>query len=364
MKTRQIGRTGIKVSPLALGTMGWGSQLDTRPAHAQIDLALDHGINLIDTSEIYPIDPIRPETRGRTERIIGLWLEKGTRNRSDVILSTKQAGPGLRHVRGGAPMNGDSVRQAVEGSLRRLRTDYIDLFQFHWPGRRSARIGERRSTPRQTAEEVTDNMADCLHALEAEQRRGTIRAFGVCNETAWGVARWRDLAQGRDIHGPVSIQNEYSLLCRGFETDLAELCLYDRISLIASAPLASGLLTGKYQDRVIPNGSRMERMPDLNGRAGARAFGTAISKWPANTDWIRCTWHSAGSWPGPLSPPPCSAPVPRTRSATSSKRPTRCCPKTCWPISNRFTATARVPSDPIPGRPPRARLPVYNRSRA
>lgn len=273
MKTRQIGRTGIKVSPLALGTMGWGSQLDTRPAHAQIDLALDHGINLIDTSEIYPIDPIRPETRGRTERIIGLWLEKGTRNRSDVILSTKQAGPGLRHVRGGAPMNGDSVRQAVEGSLRRLRTDYIDLFQFHWPGRRSARIGERRSTPRQTAEEVTDNMADCLHALEAEQRRGTIRAFGVCNETAWGVARWRDLAQGRDIHGPVSIQNEYSLLCRGFETDLAELCLYDRISLIASAPLASGLLTGKYQDRVIPNGSRMERMPDLNGRAGARAFG-------------------------------------------------------------------------------------------
>jgi aryl-alcohol dehydrogenase-like predicted oxidoreductase len=273
MKTRQIGRTGIKVSPLALGTMGWGSQLDTRPAHAQIDLALDHGINLIDTSEIYPIDPIRPETRGRTERIIGLWLDKGTRNRSDVILSTKQAGPGLRHVRGGAPMNGDSVRQAVEGSLRRLRTDYIDLFQFHWPGRRSARIGERRSTPRQTAEEVTDNMADCLHALEAEQRRGTIRAFGVCNETAWGVARWRDLAQGRDIHGPVSIQNEYSLLCRGFETDLAELCLYDRISLIASAPLASGLLTGKYQDRVIPNGSRMERMPDLNGRAGARAFG-------------------------------------------------------------------------------------------
>ncbi|GGE29721.1 NADP-dependent oxidoreductase [Primorskyibacter flagellatus] len=275
MKTRQLGRTGIKVSPLALGTMGWGSQLDTRPAHAQIDLALDHGVNLIDTSEIYPMDPIRPETLGRTERIIGLWLEKSVRNRADIILSTKQAGQGLRHVRGGAPIKGDTVRQAVEGSLRRLKTDYIDLFQFHWPNRRSSRFGGRRAAPRQTAEAVLDNMADCLNALEAEQRRGTIRAFGLCNETAWGTARWRDLARSRDIRGPVSVQNEYSLLCRGFETDLAELCLYDRISLIASAPLASGLLTGKYQDRVIPNGSRMERMPDLNGRAGDRAF-TAV----------------------------------------------------------------------------------------
>ncbi|WP_375173403.1 aldo/keto reductase [Pseudooceanicola sp.] len=274
MKTTRLGHTELQVTTFCLGTMTWGSQTGTRRAHAQLDAARDRGINFLDTAEIYPLDPVRPETIGRTERIIGLWLDGAAARRADMIIATKHAGQGMRMIRGGAPISAATIPEAVEGSLRRMKTDYIDLYQLHWPNRGSYHF--RRNWDRQAAtldpHRVTDNMIDCLDALEKERRRGTIRAFGLCNETAWGLARWGTLATARQAPFPATIQNDYSLLHRMFDTDLAEVSLHDGIGLLASAPLAAGLLTGKYQGGAVPKGSRMERIPDLNNRATPRSF--------------------------------------------------------------------------------------------
>jgi aryl-alcohol dehydrogenase-like predicted oxidoreductase len=274
MKKNRLGRTELLVSNYCLGTMTWGSQTGTRRAHAQIDAARDHGINFIDTSEIYPMDPVRPETIGRTERIIGLWLDGAPGRRSDVILATKHAGQGMRMVRGGAPISAATIPEAVEGSLRRLKTDYIDLYQFHWPNRGSYHF--RRNWDQEAAtrdpRRIADNMIDCLDALEAERKRGTIRAFGLCNETAWGLTRWIALAEGRAAPRPATIQNDYSLLQRQFDTDLAEVSLHEEAGLLASAPLSAGLLTGKYQGGAVPQGSRRARIPDLNNRVTPGSF--------------------------------------------------------------------------------------------
>lgn len=274
MKRNRLGRTDIMVSNYCLGTMTWGSQTGARRAHAQIDAALDHGINVLDTAELYPMDPVRSETVGRTERIIGLWIDQAPARRADLVIATKQAGPGVRMVRGGAPITPDTIRQAVEGSLRRLKTDYIDLFQFHWPNRGSYHF--RKSWEQQVSKfdprRVQDNMARCLEALEDERRRGTIRAFGLSNETAWGAAKWVSLSDTLSAPRPVTVQSEYSLLHRVFDTDMAEFCLYEDVGMLANAPLAAGLLTGKYQGRAVPKQSRMERTPDLNARATPRSF--------------------------------------------------------------------------------------------
>lgn len=274
MQKNRLGRTEIMVSNYCLGTMTWGSQIGTRRAHAQIDAALDHGINFIDTAELYPMDPVRSETIGRTERIIGLWLDGARGKRSDLIIGTKQVGPGMRMIRSGAPISARTIPEAVEGSLRRMKTDYIDLFQFHWPNRGSPWHQTNRTGRRAThdSRHITDNMAQCLDALEAERRRGTIRTFGLSNETAWGMAKWLSLSGDRNAPRPVTVQNEFSLLHRRFETDLAELALYEDVGLLATAPLAAGLLTGKYQGKAIPKDSRMERMPTLNNRATPRSF--------------------------------------------------------------------------------------------
>lgn len=274
MQHNRLGRTGIKVSKYCLGTMTWGSQTGARKAHAQLDAALDRGINFIDTAELYPMEPVRSETLGRTERIIGLWNERASARRGDLIIATKQAGQGMRMIRGGAPIGPDTIREAIEGSLRRLKTEYIDLYQLHWPNRGSYHF--RKSWDQQAGQidpaRVADNMAQCLDTLEAERKRGTIRAFGLCNETAWGMARWLALADTRSAARPVAIQAEYSLLNRSFDTDLAELSLYEDVGLLASAPLAAGLLTGKYQGQMVPKGSRMERVPGLNNRATPASF--------------------------------------------------------------------------------------------
>ncbi|WP_136635080.1 aldo/keto reductase [Pseudooceanicola onchidii] len=274
MQKNRLGRTEIKVSKFCLGTMTWGTQTGARKAHAQIDMALDHGVNFIDTAELYPMDPVKSETIGRTERIIGLWLEGAPNRRSDIVIATKQVGQGMRMIRDGAPINAATIRLAVEGSLRRLKTDYIDLFQFHWPNRGSYHFRPSAwHTARPPApQKIKANMVECLHALEAERRRGTIRAFGVSNETAWGVGKWLSLAESHDAPRPVSVQNEYSLLQRSYETDLAELSVNEDIGLLANSPLAAGLLTGKYQGNAVPKGSRMERTPSLNSRATARSF--------------------------------------------------------------------------------------------
>lgn len=273
MKMNQLGRTGIEVSEFCLGSMTWGTQNSVEEAHDQIDRALDAGINFIDTAEMYPVNPISEETVGRTERIIGLWFERDER-REDVILATKHSGEGLAIVREGAPISSETIRQAVEGSLRRLKTDYIDLYQFHWPNRGSYMFRKNWTfdPSSQLMLDTKQHMEDALGALQSEVKRGTIRAFGLSNESAWGTTKW--LEASNRVGGPrvASVQNEYSMLCRLYDTDMAEVSLHEDVPLLAFSPLAAGLLTGKYQAGSIPPGSRMSLSENLGGRKTQRAF--------------------------------------------------------------------------------------------
>ncbi|MGR3492536.1 MAG: aldo/keto reductase [Shimia sp.] len=268
MKRIPLGRSGIDVSILCLGSMTWGSQNSEAEAHAQIDRALDRGCDFLDTAEMYPTTPLKPETVGRTEELIGTWNAKG--RRKDIILATKHSGEGFAHGKaGGAPISPDTIRATLEGNLKRLQTDYIDLYQFHWPNRGSYMFRQNWTyDPRKqpSRAEVLQDMADCMGALGREVERGTIRTFGMSNESAWGMAQLIALAEGGTGPRPVALQNEYSLLCRLYDTDLAELAHHEDILLLAFSPLATGLLTGKYQGGKVPEGSRMSIGPQLGGR--------------------------------------------------------------------------------------------------
>ena len=263
----------MEVSEYCLGSMTWGTQNTAEEAHDQIDRALDAGINFIDTAEMYPVNPVSEETTGRTERIIGLWFERDER-REDVILATKHSGEGLMHVRDGAPISSKTIAEAVEGSLRRLKTDYIDLYQFHWPNRGSYMFRKNWSydPSGQLMLNTQKHMEDALEALQKEVKRGTIRAFGLSNESAWGTTKWLETAER--VGGPraASVQNEYSMLCRLYDTDMAEMSIQEDVPLLAFSPLAAGLLTGKYQGGQVPPGSRMSLSSDLGGRKTQRAF--------------------------------------------------------------------------------------------
>ncbi|KNG94248.1 aldo/keto reductase [Pseudaestuariivita atlantica] len=271
-----LGRTGITVPPLCLGTMTFGTQTSERDAHAQIDMSIDHGVDFLDTAEMYPVNPIGAKTQGDSERVIGTWIAK-TGRRNDVLIATKHSGNGMGHIRNGADITADSIPQAIDGSLDRLQTDVIDLYQLHWPNRGSYMFRQNWTyDPEGDAATIRQDMADILGALQAEVARGRIRAFGLSNESAWGTAQWLRLAE--DGVGPrvASIQNEYSLLCRLYDTDLAELSMYEDVGLFCFSPLAAGLLTGKYQSGAVPEGSRMELVANLGGRKTDRAF-TAVA---------------------------------------------------------------------------------------
>ena len=273
MERRKLGRTGIEVSALCLGSMTWGTQNTAEEGHEQIDRALAAGIDFVDTAEMYPVNPISAETIGRTERIIGLWFERGGA-RQDMVLATKHSGEGMGYVRDGAPITAESIPETIEGSLRRLQTDYIDLYQFHWPNRGSYMFRKNWTYDPTGPDpvEVRQNMEDCLGALQVEVDRGTIRAFGLSNESAWGTAQW--LAAAERTGGPrvASMQNEYSLLCRLYDTDMAELSVHEDVGLLAFSPLAAGFLTGKYQDGAVPEASRMSLNSDMGGRKTDRVF--------------------------------------------------------------------------------------------
>lgn len=267
MKTTDLGRSGIRASQYCLGTMTWGSQNTEAEAHAQIDLALEHGVTILDTAEMYPTTPLSAETAGETERIIGAWIAKSGR-RDDIVLATKIVGAGNRTVgRDGAPIGPETLRIAIEGSLRRLRTDHVDLYQLHWPNRGSYHFrqswtfdatGQPRGEP--------ERMRAILETLGDLVREGKIRAIGLSNETAWGTAKFLDLAEAHGLPRVATIQNEYSLLYRPFDLDLAELCHHEDVRLLAYSPLAAGLLTGKYQGGHVPAGSRAALNPTLFGR--------------------------------------------------------------------------------------------------
>lgn len=276
MKMNRLGRTNIDVSEFCLGSMTWGTQNTVEEAHDQIDRALDAGINFIDTAEMYPVNPVDAKTIGRTERIIGLWFEHDMR-RDDVILATKHSGEGLAAVRDGAPISSQTISEAIEGSLRRLKTDYVDLYQFHWPNRGSYMFRKNWSydPSSQLMLDTKEHMEEALDALQKEVKRGTIRSFGLSNESAWGTTKWLETAER--VGGPrvASVQNEYSMLCRLYDTDMAEMSMQEDVSLLAFSPLAAGMLTGKYQNGIVPKKSRMSLNADLGGRKTDRAF-TAV----------------------------------------------------------------------------------------
>ncbi len=272
MQQRTIGASDLKVSALCLGTMTFGNQTPEAEAHRQIELAAEHGINFMDTAEMYPVNPVRAETVGVTERIIGAWLRKSGR-RSDWVIATKIAGAGSQS-RGGEPITAASIRRALEASLTRLGTEYVDLYQLHWPNRGSYMFRQnwRFDPSKQDRAAVLANMAECLAALGALQAEGKIRHWGLSNESAWGMAQWIRLAEAGVGPRPVSVQNEYSLLCRLYDTDLAELGHNEKVTLLAFSPLAAGLLSGKYRGDVTPEGSRRVNQPDLNGRINPRSM--------------------------------------------------------------------------------------------
>lgn len=273
MKMNPLGRTGLMVSELCLGTMTYGTQTPEADAHAQMDCALDHGVNFIDTAEMYPTNPLSKETAGNTERIIGNWLEKNGR-RDEVILATKHAGEGYMGIRDGAPITKATIAETVEGNLRRLKTDYIDLYQFHWPNRGSYMFRKNWTydPSGQNKTETLANMEECLEELQKLVDQGKIRHFGLSNDSAWGTSQWLRISEDKGLPRVASLQNEYSLMCRLFDTDLAELSANENVGLLAYSPLGAGYLTGKYQGGAIPEGSRMIFQPQMGGRHTERVL--------------------------------------------------------------------------------------------
>lgn len=273
MKMNPLGRTDIMVTDLCLGTMTYGTQTAEADAHAQLDMALAGGINFLDTAEMYPVNPIRAETIGLTEQIIGNWNAKSGR-RGDYVIATKHSGEGLKAVRNGAAISSKTISATIEASLKRLQTDYIDLYQFHWPNRGSYMFRKNWSfdpaKSNQTKADVLGDIEDCLGALQREVERGTIRAFGLSNDSAWGTSQWLRLSEAGMGPRVSTLQNEYSLMCRLFDTDLAELSHYEDVGLITYSPLATGMLTGKYLDGAVPEGSRKSISGNLGGRVTDR----------------------------------------------------------------------------------------------
>jgi len=260
MEYRQLGRTDLNVSVIGLGTMTFGEQNTEAEGHEQIDYALDHGVNLLDTAEMYAVPP-RADTYGSTERILGTWFKK-TGKRTKVVLATKVAGPGralnIDYVRGGRnQLDRENIVAAVDASLKRLQTDYIDLYQLHWPDRTTNFFG--RLEYRHDEHESSVPIEETLETLDGLVRVGKVRHIGVSNETPWGVSRYLHLSEMRQWPRIASIQNPYNLLNRSFEIGLAEMSLREHIGLLAYSPLAFGVLTGKFLDGARPAESRIVR---------------------------------------------------------------------------------------------------------
>lgn len=245
MQYSELGSTGLQVSKICLGTMTFGEQNTESEGHEQLDYALSQDVNFIDTAEMYSV-PGRAETQGSTERIIGTWL-KARQCRADIVLASKITGPsaGLKHIRNPLRFTPEQIRTALEGSLQRLQTDYIDLYQLHWPERKTNYFG-KRGYVHDPSDEWADNFQEVLHTMSELVKAGKIRHFGLSNETPWGLMRCLHLSEQHDLPRCVSIQNPYSLLNRTFEQGLAEIAIREQAGLLAYSPMAFGLLSGKY----------------------------------------------------------------------------------------------------------------------
>jgi aryl-alcohol dehydrogenase-like predicted oxidoreductase len=277
MRYNRLGDSDLTVSEICLGTMTFGEQNTEAEAHAQLDLALGQGVNFIDVAEMYPVPP-RAETQGLSERFVGSWLSRGARDR--VILATKITGPGrgFGWIRGGElSIDQAAVSAAVDASLQRLRTDYIDLYQIHWPDRYVPSFGRIHYDP--TGERGTVSILEQLEALDRVVRAGKVRYIGLSNETPWGVMQFLQLAQRHGLPRVASIQNAYSLLNRTYEAGLSEITRHERVSLLAYSPLAFGHLTGKYLGGAQPPGARLTRFPPFGQRYQKPMVESAVSEY-------------------------------------------------------------------------------------
>lgn len=254
MEMRQLGNTDIKVSSICLGTMTWGVQNNQDEAHAQLDYAFERGINFIDTAEMYPVPPSK-ETYAQTEEIIGRWQTLHGK-RDQIVLATKVSGPGFDYIRDGElKLNRRHMKEAIEGSLKRLQTDYIDLYQLHWPERSTNYFGQRGYV-HQKEQDFTPFL-ERLETMQELVKEGKVKHFGLSNETPWGVMQYLTLAREHNLPRVVSIQNPYNLLNRTFEVGLSEMAIREKVGLLAYSPLAFGALSGKYLNGQKPEKARL-----------------------------------------------------------------------------------------------------------
>ncbi len=259
MQYSTLGSSGVPVSRICLGSMTWGLQNNQQDADQQIEYALGLGVNFIDTAEMYAIPP-SPDTYGKTEAIIGDWLSRNQNKRSDIVLATKIAGPGLPWVRDGGPITGEAIVAAVDASLKRLQTDYIDLYQLHWPNRTTPHFGKHQpgkiNFSELDREFETNSMLEILQALHDCVRAGKIKHCGLSDDTTWGINQYLKLSEKHGLPRMVSIQNEFNLLHTKDWPYLIENCIHEDVAYLPWSPLGGGVLSGKYLGGARPEGSR------------------------------------------------------------------------------------------------------------
>ena len=256
MKYKKLGDTDLKVSLICLGTMTWGEQNTQEEGFKQMDFALEKGVNFFDTAELYAIPP-KAKTYGKTEEIIGNWF-KIKKNRKKIILASKIAGPGLKWIRGGGSQySPKSIEEALHNSLKRLQTDYIDLYQLHWPERNTNYFGDL-DYEHDVKEKSWNSFESILNTLKKFIDQGKIRYIGLSNETPWGFSKYLEIAKEKNLPKVVSVQNPYSLVNRTYEVGMSEISIRERAGLLAYSPLAVGYLTGKYRNKKIPKNSRLD----------------------------------------------------------------------------------------------------------
>lgn len=264
MKYNRLGESNLEVSEICLGTMTWGEQNSEQEAHQQLDYAIGRGVNFVDVAEMYPVPP-RAETQGRTEEILGTWLKRQPRERLVVATKITAPGRGFGWVRGGPDaIDRKSVRKALDGSLKRLQTDYVDLYQIHWPDRYLPLFGRAFYDP--ADERPTVPFEEQLEAFDEVIKAGKVRYLGLSNESPWGVGEFLRIARNRSLPIAVSIQNAYSLLNRSYEMGLSEVTRREGIPLLAYSPLGFGHLSGKYLNGARPAGARLTQFPAFGQR--------------------------------------------------------------------------------------------------
>jgi len=300
MKYVRLGSSALEVSRICLGSMTWGLQNNQADANAQLDYAQMQGVNFIDTAEMYAVPPSK-DTYGKTEEIIGNWLAANPSRRKEIVLASKIAGPGFSYIREGKAISGETVKEAVDASLKRLQTDYIDLYQLHWPNRTSPHFGNHWpdgiKLTSVNAEEQTEQMLDILNGLAECVTAGKIRYCGLSDDTPWGLNQYLRLSEKYDLPRMVSIQNEFSLLQTKDWPYLMESCVNDDVAYLPWSPLATGILTGKYLHGARPEGSRwtfmqrngLFRDSELSNKAAA-AYVNLAKKYEISPATLALAW--------------------------------------------------------------------------